>query len=596
MEHNSPPRLDSHVSDSSSNGNSDFDSKTSIYSSPQQVNQCTSKANAKLAEALDLSQYDPSCERELARKDFRDSETRLGCMECLVWHKSEVEPTIIGLGVYCRLGLMSLPPELQCNIAQRLENEDILNLRLTFSKGIANGIDYAFCKRFFSVCRVKTTERSLQHFNRILGTRLCRAIQTIEIEPTVEYWSKDQSAGDRLGRKWAPVGRLNYVDDALHQTSSFQKSMANPLHRLFTQMKNLRHVVVKPPRLVLLPDADPAFHYSGAVRQEQRWESIQASQYSFISSLFRAIADAKLELETFGFRGFCDEVWHQIFAPSPNLLASIRWNKPGFAMIKTLFLEYDVHMTEATPYFLSILAFTPKLKYLRLSLAGKIEEHEAEIVRNQSRIDFITESTRLVLGKLALEPKFFLTHLGLKGMLANGEVTLDRVFRAHKETLCKVMIEDIWFHRPNNLRKFFEALAEADLDYIGLRSFLLPDQQYLTMSSFKWLPTEPDMELDWMEEENEEADVWDHEIGTDDEFEANLEGVDQTRVRGQVGNTGLSSRTPPKDVTYKGWEYFTWDNYGIEAWVEFGGGKPKGHVKKAMRDCVTLVDCGALPA
>lgn len=95
-------------------------------------------------ETLDLSQYDPSCEKALARKDFREKETRLGCIECLVRSHLEVEPTIIGLGVYCGLRLMNLPSELQCDIAQRLENEDVLNLRLTFCKGIANGIDYAF--------------------------------------------------------------------------------------------------------------------------------------------------------------------------------------------------------------------------------------------------------------------------------------------------------------------------------------------------------------------------------------------------------------------------------------------------------------------
>jgi hypothetical protein len=43
-----------------------------------------------------------------------------------------------------RIAMNDLPPEMMCNIAHRLDDTEILNLRLASSRNIVTGIDYVF--------------------------------------------------------------------------------------------------------------------------------------------------------------------------------------------------------------------------------------------------------------------------------------------------------------------------------------------------------------------------------------------------------------------------------------------------------------------
>ena len=43
-----------------------------------------------------------------------------------------------------KTAMKDLPPEMMCNIAHRLDDTEILNLRLASSRSIVTGIDYVF--------------------------------------------------------------------------------------------------------------------------------------------------------------------------------------------------------------------------------------------------------------------------------------------------------------------------------------------------------------------------------------------------------------------------------------------------------------------
>jgi len=418
----------------------------------------------------------------------------------------------------------------------------------------------------------------------------------------------DEEEQEGLGmKKWAPQSIDNLSDDAGYRIAFYKDRIGDPLYQIFIRMKSLRHIIVKAPRLTLRSNVFTVFSSDGSVRQPERWERHRAAQYGFLCSVFRAIANARLRLEAFECRGFDDPAWSPILAPSPAVLTSLRWDYQCYALLQQLHLQYDVYATERSTLFLSVLEYTAKLKQLNVALAGEIGQFSRV---SSERISFISQVTTHLFTKLAPRPPFFLTHLKLKGICANGEVTMDKVVRAHMNTLRILRLEDFWFLLPNSLRSFFEALANANVEYIGLRHFILADGRYLIQAVFRWLPNVPDLELEW---EEDECTLTDLEIDFDVDNKKYEDGYygqekDKTVENGRKGNsvkekvlandkTVADKTLTAKDETFKHWVDFRYEQRGIDAWVEYGyAGDKGGTVKRAMREMVTSIDGGWLRA
>jgi hypothetical protein len=417
----------------------------------------------------------------------------------------------------------------------------------------------------------------------------------------------DEKEQEGLGmKKWALQSSVNPSDDAGSRIAFYKDRIGDPLYRIFIRMKSLKHIVVKAPHLTLRSNVFVIFSNDGSVRQPERWERDRAAQYGFLSSVFWAIAGARLRLEGFEFRGFDDPAWSPILAPSPTVLTSLRWDYQCYALLQRLHLQYDVHVTERSTFFLSVLDYTTKLKELNIELAGEIGQFSR--VSNE-RISFICQVTTQLLTKLAPQPPFFLTHLELKGICANGEVTMDQVVRAHTSTLRILRLDDFWFLLPNSLRTFFEALANADVEYIGLRHFILANGRYLAQAVFWWLPTVSDLELEWEEEEYTMADIGMSFDGNNKKYEDEYCGQeDDETVEGGLKENSVKKKKKilandnvankilaAKDETFKDWVDFRYEKRGIDAWVEYGyTGNKRGTVKRAMREMVTSIDGGWL--
>jgi hypothetical protein len=48
--------------------------------------------------------------------------------------------------------------------------------------------------------------------------------------------------------------------------------------------------------------------------------------------------------------------------------------------------------------------------------------------------------------------------------------------------------------------RFFEALANSYVGYVGFGHFIPADKRYLARAVIEWLPTPPDLELQWGKE------------------------------------------------------------------------------------------------
>ncbi|KAF2709909.1 hypothetical protein K504DRAFT_490172 [Pleomassaria siparia CBS 279.74] len=478
-------------------------------------------------------------------------------------------------------GLKALPAEILCQILSYLNTNDVFSMR-QLCKNVTWGVDPAFKDHFFAHRSLETTGHGIQRFNRFLETRFAQHVRFLTIVSNLIWLPFNYNGKLVLGKnrddgwlelaKWAPLGAMNFLEDYdRRQIVLGHQPWRNPFYRIFSRMKDLQHVEIVAPYTTQRRTAYTTwFNALDQMRFPRDCAGNRFFQYGIFNSIFRAIKDTGLPLRSLIINGFSEHRTGQFIAPSPLILGMLGLS--SFRELRELRIEHDVHMSDPSSAFLSILNHTTQLRTLSVCLAGDLNQkalmQPGHAIWTSARIEHVIKTTTTLISKLshqadstpnisptsALLP--FLTTLVLKGLCICGTVTIDHVFSAHAKTLRHVFLNDVFMEQPNNMLRIYEAVAKADLEFLYLRRFW-GDSRQIKGGRANWEQDKPDEVIQW------------------DEHKCTENNEDK--------NMCLCTM---KDEAYKDYVCFSWEHFGFDTWVGWAG--KQCTVKDSMLTLATM--------
>ena len=453
--------------------------------------------------------------------------------------------------------------------------------------------------RFFGRLRVRTSNEGLVRLGCISDSPYAHLVKTLEIQPVIESSEDPQS-----DIYWPEPSKCTFMGldiTPFHyfHTNHSEHPMKELLHRVFHQMKNLRSVVFLAPRLF--------FRGSDAAKWKG-WYAPRMLQCKIINTLFGIIEDAISELDCVALEGFSSIVGeysplrHSLALPPSTPLDFKRY----VASHKGLQIEYNPprdrdgrvydemafrsrgKLQNTWDSLLPALSCDRMTKSLEISIAGI--SLQQRVYDEERGLHYDAMVADAVFHHLSFKPSLFLHTLKLHQVHASGKCTVDQVIRVHTPTLREVYLDDIWLEPPNVARDLFEALASANLEYLGLRRFYWRKKFLGTRSLDCSKDHDPDLALDWPEQPADDTTDGTHEsiVSEDDVALGRIE----------------PSRSKQKDESYKDWVLMDWVQDDIDNWMEYGMHKKSPHEKSthmvhgpvntAMRRIVTRIDSGAI--
>lgn len=182
-------------------------------------------------------------------------------------------------------------------------------------------------------------------------------------------------------------------------------------------------------------------------------------------SIFTAVVRADIQLDAIEFIGFACDTWRSRRAPSNTILSTLH-DSSRMQHLTTLVLELDLFQgssNEAPALLINILKRSSSLKSLDLV----VKPGFSAITINHE------EACHGLLHCMGSSPPFGLEYLRLMGLVANSDMTLDRVIRAHSKTLKQLHLRNVQFNYPNTLRGLWGSLLDTDIERFAIRKFML---------------------------------------------------------------------------------------------------------------------------
>mgnify|MGYP003624087566 CR=1 FL=1 len=235
------------------------------------------------------------------------------------------------------------------------------------------------------------------------------------------------------------------------------------------------------------------------------------SPRSQFHSILTAITAADLQLDCFELCNFAQYSQTAFFAPTTSILRHMV-DHSNFQTLVKLALDLDFSVQNnyrgSVEALVQLLQNNPHLKYLVLNL---LPGHRFPM----SQVEHGEACTPL-LACLGSSPLFSLRGLCLCGLCAAGNMTLDRVVRAHKDTLDTLVLDTMIFDLPTRIPTLISRLLDTQLELLILREIVVNHRNMIQPwkpilrpwleKDLLWTAKEDDSYKDWIEVKVEYAD------------------------------------------------------------------------------------------
>ncbi|CAO2652084.1 Nn.00g003670.m01.CDS01 [Neocucurbitaria sp. VM-36] len=447
--------------------------------------------------------------------------------------------------------LVELPTELLNIIASYVGDADLFSLRAVSNRGIRDGIDHIWAKRFFTHRHCRTTERSIAHLEAVVKSRFARHIRSIVIKMCVEW---------RLSRilRKGPES-FGYIIPPCSSARACLKSLCSNLTTIFKYTTHLNTLKIlapsKPyevtnaylglPLMHQVPEPGP-FNWPN-INTYNHGVSLYISRMMFLS-IIMAMKESNQRLHVLAILDFTNTTWQSLIPLTIPMLKSLVRTPSLQWLIR---LELDVELftdtsDDAITDIVELIRRNEKLQHLKLWAGPNLE----------ARFKFPSEHWSSLLDLLGTEPPpFRLCTLDLDGLITSGTTTLDRIIDVHAPTIRRVSLNHISFRIPNSIRAFFAAMARTNLNYFAINNFWMHDRCWMRGSTMT-LQRRPDEVLEWHGDGSSHA-----------------------------------------DETYMDWIEVTWNGASYNDWVIYdnvNGTRSENWMKDRMLSVVEMVDCGSI--
>ncbi|KAF2005630.1 hypothetical protein P154DRAFT_616075 [Amniculicola lignicola CBS 123094] len=530
-----------------------------------------------------------------------------------------------------------IPSEILCQIAEQLDPNDIISLRLTHNKAINLAIQYVFAVRFFSTKSVRTTDAAmsdllefLQYDNQVFA----RHVRVLHVMSDLTFWSGqwiDQAIdelsydplitsvdGQSINRyfrgydgipEWAS-GEPNMAMEEPDENIQPQEQSPSRLSGIFKQAHQLRHIVIHAPynQHALLDTIDKVGSYN-ALTERQCWAGVRSAQYAIFRSFFRAIEEAELPISKLEVDGFLNhrgsnrhpDLYHHL-APNPQLLNMLDFSNNAFRFLNTLRLQYAVDQSRSR-FEESIQKNYPTF-LVRLGSIRYLEDFQFSCVTSSYQMAVENQVLRCKIAPMLLQSLrsglFALKKLELRGFScdSNATATLTSVFHHHKSTLRRLTLRDVQLWQPHTFGDFIRAVAKMGLEYFGWQSLII-NNAWIVGSSIifreirtpTYLNFDPPELVEDVSDESEDDEVDYHES---EDGESASEGEGGATEKEEVGD-GEAKNSRGELVTAENveglheWVHISWPKSPYDSFVEYTDG-----VQRTMKGAIEAIDCGAI--
>lgn len=489
-------------------------------------------------------------QNQLTPEEWEESDSAYSELPCEDSRAMDIIPSQNGL-------ITDIPSELLCEIARYLEDEELIKFATQICRSLRQGAEYAYvradditrpvclltvctkAKRFFTTRQVATRIDSMLGFlDQCAAGRFVKCIQTLVFRVDTALWQLwGSEAGATIPALWSERVH-NQARNARLPVSSYSisKDLVNTFQRISNHklhFKSFSDVLKQLPVSIGIriepQDTSNGFGPS----------SIYHIQHCLIQDLFESIRQSAKKITHFQIGQILP--CRTVYAVAGQTLDPLYLNFENYRTLRTLSLECR---SDDGSSFLHVLSQTECLRHFTL-------KQKTNYARNSQ----LRKRSDDILHLLGDHPKFSLHTLELKGILATSGETFDKVFRVHAKTLRYISLEDVKLRAPNTILAFFQALAEIDLEYLGLKNFE-------PREGIRWVPCQ---EL-W-------GVVYDGDQGED------------TACKGeQCGHDSCS-----------GWAMLTRIHKTSQDWLTYKKeGTTTDTVKEMMEDFVVAAQCGAI--
>jgi hypothetical protein len=396
----------------------------------------------------------------------------------------------------------------------------------------------AKAKRFFTVRRVTTRIDSMLGFlDQCVAGRFIEYIRTLVFRVDTTLWQLwDSELYATIPALWSERIYNQTSGNKLLVSESTSRDLANIFQRMTDHRLRFASFTDV---LALLPDSMGIWIEPQNTNCGLDLNSVYTIQHCLIRDFLESIHQSAKKIVYFQIGPA--PPGRLVYAVAARTLDPLHINFENYTTLRTLSIEY--HPDDGNK-FLSVLSQTKCLRTFML-------KQKCVGIRSAKW----SKRSDKILHLLGDRPKFSLHTLELKGIFATSPMTFDSIFRAHATTLRYISLEDVKLRPPNSILAFFEALAEIELEHVGLNKFEPKD-------GIRWVPCQ---------------ETWTVVYDGD-------EGEDTACAGEECGHDSCS-----------GWSMLTRVNQTTHDWLiyEKGGNNTKT-VKELMADMVVAAKCGAI--